>query len=78
MHASGVFDGLGIHMLKTALGTRFGLLQSDGFLEWTTDKLGAQATACGGGRYDGLIEELGGKPAPSIGFAGWVLSALLL
>jgi histidyl-tRNA synthetase len=37
--------------------------------EWVTDKLGAQATVCGGGRYDGLIELLGGKPAPAIGFA---------
>ena len=37
--------------------------------EWITDKLGAQATVCGGGRYDGLFELLGGKPAPAIGFA---------
>ena len=37
--------------------------------EWVTDKLGAQATICGGGRYDGLIELLGGKPAPAVGFA---------
>ncbi len=37
--------------------------------EWITDSLGAQATICGGGRYDGLIELLGGKPAPAVGFA---------
>ncbi|WP_442592389.1 histidine--tRNA ligase [Parapusillimonas sp. JC17] len=37
--------------------------------EWVTDRLGAQGTVCGGGRYDGLIELLGGKPAPAIGFA---------
>lgn len=37
--------------------------------EFVTDKLGAQATVCGGGRYDGLIELLGGKPAPAVGFA---------
>lgn len=37
--------------------------------EWVTDKLGAQATVCGGGRYDGLIELLGGKTAPAVGFA---------
>ncbi len=37
--------------------------------EWTTDKLGSQATICGGGRYDGLMEILGGKPAPCVGFA---------
>ncbi|ATD64813.1 histidine--tRNA ligase [Neisseria weixii] len=46
--------------------------------EWTTDKLGAQATVCGGGRYDGLIEELGGKPAASIGFAMGMERLLLL
>lgn len=37
--------------------------------EWITDKLGAQGTVCGGGRYDTLIEQLGGKPAPACGFA---------
>jgi histidyl-tRNA synthetase len=36
--------------------------------EWITDKLGAQGTLCGGGRYDGLIEQLGGKPAPAVGW----------
>lgn len=37
--------------------------------EWVTDRLGAQGTVCGGGRYDGLPELLGGKPAPAVGFA---------
>lgn len=37
--------------------------------EWVTDQLGAQGTVCGGGRYDGLISLLGGKPTPAIGFA---------
>lgn len=37
--------------------------------EWVTDRLGAQATVCGGGRYDDLIGLLGGKPAPAVGFA---------
>lgn len=37
--------------------------------EWITDQLGAQGTVCGGGRYDGLIELFGGKPAPAVGFA---------
>lgn len=37
--------------------------------EWITDQLGAQGTVCGGGRYDGLISLLGGKPTPAIGFA---------
>ncbi len=37
--------------------------------EWVTDQLGAQGTVCAGGRYDGLIEQLGGKTAPAAGFA---------
>jgi histidyl-tRNA synthetase len=36
--------------------------------EWVTDRLGAQGTVCGGGRYDGLAELVGGKPAPGIGW----------
>lgn len=37
--------------------------------EWVTDQLGAQGTVCAGGRYDGLVEQLGGKPTPACGFA---------
>ncbi len=37
--------------------------------EWTTDRLGAQSAVCAGGRYDGLVEQLGGKPTPAAGFA---------
>ena len=37
--------------------------------EWTTDRLGAQSTVCAGGRYDKLVEQLGGKPSPATGFA---------
>lgn len=37
--------------------------------EWVSDALGAQGTVCGGGRYDGLFAQLGGKPAPGAGFA---------
>lgn len=36
--------------------------------EWVTDELGSQGTVCGGGRYDGLFEQLGGRPTPAIGF----------
>ena len=36
--------------------------------EWTTDQLGAQGAVCSGGRYDGLVEQLGGKPVPAIGW----------
>ena len=37
--------------------------------EWITESLGAQGTICGGGRYDGLVEQLGGKSTPAVGFA---------
>jgi len=37
--------------------------------EWKTDSLGAQGTVCAGGRYDGLVEKLGGKSTPAVGFA---------
>lgn len=47
--------------------------------EWITDELGAQGTVCAGGRYDGLVEQLGGSSTPAIGFAIGLerLSALL-
>jgi len=45
--------------------------------EWVTDRLGTQGTVCGGGRYDGLIEQLGGKPAPGVGW-GLGMERLLL
>jgi histidyl-tRNA synthetase len=37
--------------------------------EWVTNSLGAQGTICAGGRYDGLVEQLGGKATPAVGFA---------
>lgn len=46
--------------------------------EWTTEKLGAQGTVCAGGRYDGLVEQLGGKPTPAVGFAMGIERLLLL
>lgn len=46
--------------------------------EWITDQLGAQGTVCAGGRYDGLIGYLGGKPAPACGFAMGVERLLAL
>ncbi len=46
--------------------------------EWVTDKLGAQGTVCAGGRYDGLVEQLGGKPTPAVGFAMGVERLTLL
>jgi histidyl-tRNA synthetase len=46
--------------------------------EWVTDRLGAQGTICAGGRYDGLVEQIGGKPAPACGFAMGVERVLAL
>ncbi|ELK4897510.1 histidine--tRNA ligase [Pseudomonas aeruginosa] len=46
--------------------------------EWVTDKLGAQGTVCGGGRYDGLVSQFGGKPIPGVGFAMGVERLVLL
>ena len=46
--------------------------------EWVTDSLGAQGTVCAGGRYDGLVEQLGGKPTPGVGFAMGVERLILL
>ena len=46
--------------------------------EWVTSSLGAQGTVCAGGRYDGLVEQLGGKPCPGVGFAMGVERLVLL
>ncbi|NVD35052.1 histidine--tRNA ligase [Marinobacter lutaoensis] len=46
--------------------------------EWITDSLGAQGTVCAGGRYDGLVEQLGGKPTCAVGFAMGVERLILL
>jgi histidyl-tRNA synthetase len=37
--------------------------------EWLTDRLGAQSAVCSGGRYDGLVEQLGGRATPAVGWA---------
>ena len=46
--------------------------------EWVTDLLGSQGTVCGGGRYDGLFEQLGGKPTPAVGWGMGIERMLLL
>lgn len=46
--------------------------------EWVTDSLGAQGTVCGGGRYDGLVEQLGGRATPAVGFAMGIERLVLL
>lgn len=46
--------------------------------EWVTDKLGSQGTVCAGGRYDGLVEQMGGKPTTGVGFAMGIERLILL
>tara|TARA_R100001440_G_scaffold14959_4_gene25335 strand:- start:79008 stop:80258 length:1251 start_codon:yes stop_codon:yes gene_type:complete len=46
--------------------------------EWVTESLGAQGTVCAGGRYDGLVEQLGGKPTKGVGFAMGVERLILM
>lgn len=46
--------------------------------EWVTTELGAQGTVCAGGRYDGLVEQMGGKPTPAVGFAMGVERLILM
>jgi histidyl-tRNA synthetase len=46
--------------------------------EWTTERLGAQGTVCAGGRYDALIEQIGGKSAPACGYAMGIERLLML
>ncbi|MGJ8526395.1 Histidine--tRNA ligase [Halomonadaceae bacterium LMG 33818] len=46
--------------------------------EWTTTALGSQGTVCGGGRYDGMISQLGGKPTPACGFGLGIERLVLL
>jgi histidyl-tRNA synthetase len=46
--------------------------------EWVTTELGAQGTICAGGRYDGLVEQLGGKATPAVGFAMGVERLILM
>jgi len=67
-----------LQTLLTAAGIRFienphlvrGLdYYNNCVFEWTTESLGAQGAVCGGGRYDGLVEQLGGKPTLAAGFA---------
>ena len=46
--------------------------------EWVTTDLGSQGTICAGGRYDGLVEQLGGKPTPAVGFSLGLERTILL
>lgn len=79
------FDGLKARL--DALGIRYvvnpklvrGLdYYSKTVFEWVTDKLGAQGTVCAGGRYDGLVEQMGGRPTAGVGFAMGIERLILL
>lgn len=64
-----LLDKLGISYVRNPKLVRGLDYYSRTVFEWTTDKLGAQSAICGGGRYDNLVEKLGGKPVPAAGFA---------
>ncbi|MEM9743672.1 MAG: histidine--tRNA ligase [Pseudomonadota bacterium] len=64
-----VLDGLGIAVRLNPRLVRGLDYYNNTVLEWTTEDLGAQRAVCAGGRYDGLVELLGGKPMPAAGFA---------
>jgi histidyl-tRNA synthetase len=46
--------------------------------EFVSTSIGAQGTVCGGGRYDGLLEQIGGKPTPAVGFAAGIERLLMV
>ncbi len=78
------FDGLCLRLDKAGVRYRINPSLVRGLdyygktvFEWTSSRLGAQATACAGGRFDGLVAQLGGKPTPAIGF-GIGLERLLM
>lgn len=70
--------GLGIDYVENPRLVRGLDYYNHSVFEWVTTELGAQGTICAGGRYDGLIEQLGGKPAPGIGFGMGLERVLLL
>jgi histidyl-tRNA synthetase len=70
------FDRLGEYLKESGVAYRINPQLVRGLdyytrtvFEWTTDRLGAQSAVCAGGRYDGLVEQLGGRAAPAAGFA---------
>ena len=65
----GYLDAVGVHYEVNPRLVRGLDYYSRTVFEWLTDKLGAQSAVCAGGRYDGLVELLGGKATPAIGFA---------
>lgn len=76
-HLTRSLDELGIRYVINPRLVRGLDYYSRTVFEWTTTALGSQGTVCGGGRYDGMVEQLGGKPTPAIGF-GLGLERLVL
>ncbi len=71
-HFAAVQEILRRHEVAFEMNTRVGRgldYYNRTVFEWVTTRLGAQGTLCAGGRFDGLIEQIGGKPAPACGFA---------
>ena len=71
-HFFAITEGLDAAGIDYVINTRLvrGLdYYSRTVFEWVTDLLGAQGTVCAGGRYDGLVQQLGGRPTPAVGFA---------
>jgi histidyl-tRNA synthetase len=64
-----LLDGLGIRYVENPRLVRGLDYYTHTVFEWITDALGAQGTVCAGGRYDSLVEILGGRPTPGAGFA---------
>ncbi len=73
-----VLDAVGLHYRVNPRLVRGMDYYNLTVFEWVTDQLGSQGTVCGGGRYDGLIEQLGGKSAPAVGFGLGIERLLLL
>ena len=65
----GLLDAMGIAYRLNPRLVRGLDYYSKTVFEWVTDRLGAQGTVCAGGRFDGLIEQLGARPTPAMGFA---------
>ena len=64
-----LLDASGIHYKVNPRLVRGLDYYSKTVFEWVTTELGAQGTVCAGGRYDGLVAQMGGKPTPGVGFA---------
>lgn len=81
LHFQGLLQRLDAAGIKYSINTRLvrGLdYYGKTVFEWVTDQLGAQGTVCAGGRYDGLVEQLGGRSVAAVGFAMGVERLTLL